>query len=350
MKNYLLIVSGLLITFSLFAQSPDEKQKAVLLCKEGIDEMDKGEIEKALVLFEQAKKLDPENIHYAYEIAHSHFLTRNYGEAISILEPLREKDEATEHVYNLLGSSYEFNKDETKALEIYNAGLAKFPSSGIIYNSLGNYFIKNQNYNEALNYFEKGIKAQPSFSSNYYWASKLHSSMEDKLWGIIFAEIYINMEGVNDQSKELSRMIFDVYENGIKTSGNELLIDIADADTLGKNFEHEVEVQLHASAKKVNKPISSSSLYEIRSNFIQNWVVNGKHDRYPNLLFDWHKVLLLKGYMEPYHYWLFKESNPGEFEKYTSKNEVLYNEFMEWLSINYLKPNTSEYFISSQYQ
>jgi len=312
--------------------------------------MDAGEIEKALVLFEKAKKLDPENIHYSYEIAHSYFLTRNYPKAISILEPLLQHNDVTDHVYNLLGSSYEFNKDETKALEVYNSGLEKFPSSGIIHNSLGNYLLKNQNYKEALNYFENGIKAQPSFSSNYYWASKVHSSMEDKLWGIIFAEIYINMEGINDQSKELSQMIFDVYEKGIRKSEDGLTVDIADADTLAKNFEHEVELQLLLSAKDLKESITTSALYQIRSDFIQNWVEKATHDRYPNLLFDWHKLLLLKGYLEPYHYWLFKESNPAEFEKYKGDNVVLYNEFIEWLSTNYLKPNASEYFISTQYQ
>jgi hypothetical protein len=58
---------------------------------------------------------------------------------------------------------------------------------------------------------------------------------------------------------------------------------------------------------------------------------------------------MLKGYFEPYHYWLLREGNPDEFEAYVEKNKELYEEFVEWISQNFLVPSKSNYFVTTEY-
>ncbi|MBX9852025.1 MAG: tetratricopeptide repeat protein [Cytophagaceae bacterium] len=348
MKTLLAIL--LLIITSSHAFSQTDKEKAHQLCLKGIEEMDKGEIENAIGFFEQASKLDPENFFYPYEIAHSHYLTHQYKKTIQLIEPLLQHKEVTDLGYHLLGSSYENSKNTDKAIQTYQAGLEKFPNSGILYGDLGNLFMKGRNYKEALSYFEKGIQAEPEYSENYYWASKLHSSMEDKLWGIVFAELYINMEGVTDKSHELGRMVYDVYQKGIVVSeSGKVTVELADADTTHKNFEHDFERISQWAADSVRKPMTIATIYNVRKIFLTKWIENGDNNRYPNTLFDWHQQLYFRGYFEAYHYWLFKEGNPEEFEKWKSRNEELYNEFVTWIDLNFLMPSRENYFVPSQY-
>jgi len=348
MKN---VVLALLLFFVIVPGYSQEnnKQKAHELCLKGIDEMDKGEIENAIVYFEQAVTLDPDNYFYPYEIAHAHYLTRQYKKSIQILETLLPHKDVTDHAYHLLGSNYEHSNNPKMAFEIYNQGLAKFPESGILYNGLGGLSMKKKKYKEALDFFELGIKAEPDFTDNYYWASKVHASLDDKLWGIMYAELFINSEGVNEKSKELGKVIFDVFQNGIIVSGNNVAVELADADTSHKNFEHEFETTLWESADSVKKQISISSISEIRKLFLTKWMEKGSHDKYPNLLFDWQAQVMLKGYWDPYHYWLLKEGSPAEFETWKSKNTNLYNDFVNWLSENHLMPSKSNYFVTNQY-
>lgn len=348
MKNLILALLLFFVIAPVYSQETD-KQKAHELCLKGIDEMDKGEIENAIAFFEQAKALDPDNYFYPYEIAHAHYLTRQYKKSIQILETLLSHKDVTDHAYHLLGSNYEYSNNAKMALEIYNQGLAKFPESGILYNGLGSLSMKKKKYTEALSFFEQGIKAEPDFTNNYYWASKVHASLEDKLWGITYAELFINSEGVNEKSRELGKVIYDVYQNGIKVSGNKVTVELADADTSHKNFEHDFETTLWESADSVKKQISISSISEIRKLFLTNWMSNGNHDKYPNALFDWQYQIMLKGYWEPYHYWLLKEGNPDEFENWKSKNAGLLNDFENWLSDNHLKLSKSNYFVATQY-
>ena len=47
---------------------------------------------------------------------------------------------------------------------------------------------------EAIKMWEKGIEVAPSFSKNYFNASKYYYFSTDKVWSIIYGEIFLNME------------------------------------------------------------------------------------------------------------------------------------------------------------
>jgi tetratricopeptide (TPR) repeat protein len=349
MKHVATFISLFLLSFTIFAQSETDKSSAHELCIKGIQEMEKGEIEKSIQYFEQAKSLEPNNFFYPYEIAHSYYLTKQYKKAIRILEPLLSHKDVTDHAYHLLGSSYELLKNTSKGVDTYQAGLERFPNSGILYYELGNFYVKKQNYKEALVHYEKGIAAEPDFSLNYFYASKVHASLEDKLWGIMYAELFINMEGVNDKSLELSKMIYDVFEKGIVISHDTVLVNLADSDNSAKNFESEFEDLLSQSSSKLKNPITIEAINQARTTFTLKWIENGNNNRFPNILLDWQSLLLMKGYFEPYNYWLLKEGNPSEFNTWKENNAALYNEFINWLSENSLTLSSSNYFVAKQY-
>ncbi|MFI8606368.1 tetratricopeptide repeat protein [Cellulophaga baltica] len=80
------IIFTILLIFSLslnsFAQTKDDKVKARETALEAIKAMDKGEIDKSIVMLEESEKLDPKNYHYPYEIGYAYYLNKDYKNAI----------------------------------------------------------------------------------------------------------------------------------------------------------------------------------------------------------------------------------------------------------------------------
>jgi len=98
------------------------------------------------------------------------------------------------------------------------------------------------------------------------------------------------------------------------------------------------------------KEIGIKSLHKIRTSFINNWFENKRNVNYPNILFEWHKKLIDLDYFEAYNYWLFMKGNEKEFIKWSEKNKVKFDKFIEWFSPNPLIINKKNNFQRLQYK
>ncbi|MFZ1799296.1 MAG: tetratricopeptide repeat protein, partial [Chitinophagaceae bacterium] len=171
------------------------KEQAYAKAKEAIKlEDEEGKYDEAIQLLKEAEALDPENINYPYEIAYAYSGKKEYKKASDILEKLLDRKDVNGRIYQALGNAYDFQGKGDKAISTYEKGLKKFPNSGELYLESGNMDLVKKDYNKALNYYEKGIEMDPKFPSNYYWASKIYCSSEDEVWGMIYGEIFMNLE------------------------------------------------------------------------------------------------------------------------------------------------------------
>jgi tetratricopeptide (TPR) repeat protein len=191
-KNHTMRVGLLLLCAGLLSLSPSfaqqNKEDAMAKADRAIQLMDKEQkYDDAIRLLQEAEKLDPGRLEYAYEIAYAYYAQQQYDKAINQLLPLKTRPDAHARVYQLLGNSYDMNKQGTKAMVVYEEGLKKFPTSGELHLELGNMMAKAENYDRALEYYEKGIKADPLFPSNYYWASKLYCSSTEECFTAKFS-------------------------------------------------------------------------------------------------------------------------------------------------------------------
>ncbi len=73
-----------------------------------------------------------------------------------------------------------------------------------------------KDYNKALTYFEKGIEVAPNYSSNYYWCARLYCNSTEEVWGMIYGEIFMNLERNSKRTAEISKLLFDTYKKEIK--------------------------------------------------------------------------------------------------------------------------------------
>jgi tetratricopeptide (TPR) repeat protein len=356
------LLGVLIISFSLYAQNESNKERAYNLGMEAVKAMDHdGDYEKAIKLLEKAQELDKQNINYPYEAAYSYYLLKDYNKTIEILEKIKGHKNVNDQIYQLLGNSYDYSGKSDKALSTYRKGLKKFPNSGKLYLEQGIIENSRKNYNEAIGYWEKGIEVDPTFPSNYYYLGKTFSYSDEKIWSVLYSEMFINLERNSDRTSEISELLYKTYKESIHINSDSTGgVSFSKVNTIGfkKNklnipfpitFGLTMTASLGIEILNKEKEISISSINKIRQNFISNWFLQKRNKKYPNVIFDFQKQLEDKGFFEAYNYWLFMKGDEVEFNKWLISNQSIFDEFTEWFTVYPIKINKKNFFSRNQY-
>lgn len=335
MKNKfkILILSVLLSNIS-FAQN--NKEIALQKGNEAIKLMDNGKIEESIILLEESQKLDPENFNYPYEIAYAHYLKKDYKKAIEIAEKLQYYKDINVQLYSLWGNSYDNLNNPKKAIEIYDTGIKKFPDKGSLYLEKGVVYELDKQYNKAVASYQKGISIDPKYPSNYYRIANLYLNSDDKVPGLIYGEIFLNLERTTDRTKEMSKNLLDAYKNSIVFENGQMKelnlckkMTITPTDKklplclmFGKWFIYGL---LNSKAEEFNL----DTLSKIRQEFLKSYFEKDNKD-YPNILFDYQYLMSKNNIFNAYNHYLFQMGAQDEFSSWLQKNEAEYNKFVEW--------------------
>ena len=352
----LLITTGQII----YGQTTNE-DKALAKGKEAIQLMDDGKIDESIKLLKEAQKLDPNRIEYPYELAYAHYLKEDYKEVIKTLEKIVGRKDATERLFQLLGNSYDMLGQSDKAFEVYDTGLKKFPKSGMMYLEKGNVHWVKKEYDKALTYYEKGIEIDPEFSSNYYRATKIYCSSTEEVWGMIYGEIFMNLERNSKRTAEISKLLYDTYKSEIKfTSDTSFSVSFSQNNSISA-----IDLKKAPSKMKLpfgigvyeptlmlsilgQKTIDMETLNTIRSTFIDNYFKNGHDKTYPNVLFNYQKKVKDAGHIEAYNHWILMKGDEYGFQKWYSENEEKWDNFAKWFTDNGLKIDEKNKFFRKQ--
>ncbi|MES2655707.1 MAG: tetratricopeptide repeat protein [Bacteroidota bacterium] len=357
-KTFVLL---LFISIGQIAFAQTDKEKALVKAQEAIQLMDKGKFDESITLLEEAQKLDPEKFDYPYEIAYASYSKGDYKGAVKILEKNKKHKDVTDRLYQLLGNSYDVWGKSDKAMEAYDDGLKLFPNSGIIYLEKGNIHWNKKEYGKALTFYEKGIEVEPKFPSNYYRAARIYCGSTEEVWGMIYGEIFMNLERSSKRTAEISKLLFDTYKSEIKLTSDSSfsvsfsknatmnLSDMKDPSKMKLPYGIGVyEPTLMFSMLDV-KPIDINSLDEIRSSFVDNYFKNGHDKTYPNVLFSYQKKIKEQGHMEAYNHWILMKGDEEGFSKWQSANKGKWDSFIKWFNDNGLKVNDNNKFYRGQY-
>lgn len=355
--NPLLILLFFLMPIVAFGQS--DQEKAYDLGMKAIQEMEAGKTQDAILLLEESKKLDPDRIDYPYEIAYAHYLEKDYPASIKILKTLTKHDDVNERIWQLLGNSYDLDGNPDKAINTYESGLEIFPESGILYLERGNMELHKAAYTDALSYYEAGINVQPEFPSNYYWAAKIYLQSTEEMWGLIYGELFINLERNSKRTIEMSKMLFETYQSQISISPDSIGVSFCRAmtltlDEISENGEFDLpfcmifEPTMAISVTDV-KEININSLDSIRTNFVKTYYQLGHEKDYPNVLFEFQHQLLDEGYLEAYNHWVLIMGDEAGFAVWHEDNADTWDAFLNWFLENPIVIDKDHKFTRGQY-
>ncbi|HSC39288.1 MAG TPA: hypothetical protein VLD19_15500, partial [Chitinophagaceae bacterium] len=240
-------------------------------------------------------------------------------------------------------------------------GLEKFPGAGELYLELGNMYVATKEYGKAIVYYENGIKADPAFPSNYYWAAKLYCSSKEEVWGMLYGEIFINLERNSKRTREISKLLFDTYKSQIKFSSkgdsssvnfSQAVIDaseIKDPKNFKIPFSWGVYARILVMSIISEKQIDLSSLNRIRTRFIELYFQGDDSKKYPNVLFDYEQSMIKAGHFETYNHWLLSEGDRDAFKQWQAANMDKWTAFAKWFTDNKLQIDETHRFYRQQY-
>lgn len=348
MKKISIIVL-LLFALSASAQRENSKEKALALAREAITLMDEGEIDESIKMLKEAEKLDPDRIDYPYEIAYAYYLKKDYKEAVHVAEASLSHKNVIDRVYQLLGSIYDIQGNPDKAIETYTLGLKKFPNSGRLYLEAGVVEYARENFNQAITYWESGIKAEPTYSSNYYWLTKVFSRTDERIWALLYGEMFIDLELGSKRTEEISALLYENYQKSyvnltdstgefqLTKKGFQIVLenkkDVKKVKKKGLPFEGTFATVYSFSALDFQNGINLETIYRARLNFVNNWFQK-HHKNYPNKLLDYQKRMIEEGVFEAYCYYFISRGDMDAFAVWQENNQEKFNVFADWIQNN----------------
>ncbi len=362
MKIKPLFFTLLLLSYLQLSNAQVQKELALIKAQSAISLINEQKIDEGIKLLKESVTLDPENYNYAYELGYAYFLKEDYKNAIIILESIKEHKEVTTELFEILGKSYEISMQRDDAISTYYEGLSKFPLSGMLYFEKGNLFWSNKNIGEALRSYEKGIEVEPDFASNYYRACLIYISSNEEVWGMIYGEIFMNLERSSKRTGEISKLLYDTYKSEIKFSSvsptsvsfskstKTIIKDNQGPELKQLPFGTGIYEPLLLQSVFTENQIDMNSLDRIRQNFVNLYFKTGNNTLYPNTLFDYQFKVYKAGHMEAYNHWLLRKGNPAEFDTWFNTNEEKWDNFIKWFRDNRLKIDSNSKFSKKHYE
>ncbi len=336
------------------------------LLKYAIQLEDEGKLDSALYILTLADSLLPGNPDIKYEISYYYFQVKNYNKCIEIGEHLKkEKKNRQPNLYQLLGNCYDYIGDSAKSIATYNEGIEEFPNSGNLFLEIGNCFALKKRYGEALSYYENGIQVQPTFPSNYYRAAQIWLGTESPVWGMMYCEIFMNLERGSKRTEQASKWLGDAYRDNIKITTSDsstkmsitlhkLIIDAGDKKTIKDIKKGKFELPFGALYEKTimlsilsMDSITYENTCKIREAFLDNWYKDGNNKSFPNVLFEYQNTIKEKGYLNAYNHWLLSSVYQDEFNDWRKNNRPQSDEFLTWFSNHPIEINKKNMFLKT---
>jgi tetratricopeptide (TPR) repeat protein len=301
-NNKLILMLVLLLTASqTFAQSDTDfdstQAKSDEMEQAGRNFMLKGDYANAILVLDRGTALYPENIEIIKDLAMSYYLQKDNNNALNVIKPLIDRVDADDQAFQIAGDIYQALRMNKDCEKLYQKGLKKFPDNGPLYNELGE-LLWNEQDDNSIKAWENGIKVDPSYSKNYYNATRYYYYSGDNVWTILYGETYINMDPSGSRTAEIKTDILEAYKK---------LFSSADITKNNKDQNAFVTAYLSVMNKESNLAtlgITPESLTMIRTRFVLDWFQQ-YGTKFPFRLFDWQRQLSQQGMFDAYNQWIF---------------------------------------------
>lgn len=286
--------------------------------------MRSGDYDNAIIVLTRALQQDSKNLELQKDLVMSYYLKRDYSRALEGVKQLIDRDDADVITYQIAGNVYKALEEAKDCEKMYKKALKKFPDSGPLLSEYGELLWAIKDYS-AIQYWEKGIRTDPGYSGNYYNAAMYYFYTKDKVWSLIYGEIFINMESLSERGAAMKELLLQGYKEKL----------FADADLMAgmektkSEFARSFITSMSRQSSLANKGLNTEVLTMIRTRFILDWYSNYA-TRYPFRLFEFHRQLITEGLFNAYNQWLFgaieslpaydnwTKTHPEEFSGFTN--------------------------------
>jgi tetratricopeptide (TPR) repeat protein len=296
-----------------------------------------GDYTNALVVLNEALKKDPQNLELLKDMAFNYYLEKEFDKGLAVAKPMVERPDADVQAYQVLALFYKAINETKECEKLYKAGIKRFPRSGVLYSEYGEMLWARQDY-AAIKQWEKGIEIDPNYSTNYYNAARYYFFTQDKVWALLYGEIFLNLESYSKRTAEIKDLLLEGYKklftdaNMQKNQDTKSPFVLAYLNTIDK------------LGFTIAQGITTESLTVLRTKFIINWF-NTYPSNFPFRLFDYQRQLLKDGMYDAYNQWLFGTAeNLPVFQAWCNTHGDEYSRFVNFQKGRIFKLPEGQYY------
>ncbi|MBK8608316.1 MAG: hypothetical protein IPN82_16475 [Chitinophagaceae bacterium] len=318
MKKYLPLILLVIASFLATAQPEDPKT----LHETAKTFMRTGDFDNAIIVLTRALQQDKNNLEMQKDLVMTFFLKRDYQKAKEGAEELMSREDADVVTFQIAGNIYKALEEVKECEKMYKKALKKFPKSGSLHSEYGELLFAIKDFS-AIQLWEKGIEVDPGFGGNYYNAALYYFYAKDKVWSLIYGEIFVNMESLSERGAAMKQQLLQAYKEKLFADANLMTGEEKNKSEFAKAFLTSMEKQ----SSLANKGITVETLSMIRTRFILDWYATNAA-KYPFKLFDYHKQLIAGGMFDAYNQWLFGSTeNLAAYDNWTKTHSEEYAGF-----------------------
>lgn len=343
-KHILFVMIALAGITSAQAQTIWPTPEVEELYKQARQHHTKGNINQAIVLYQQAIKMAPNVVVLHRELAHAYYLTGNYEEAKNRLEPIIKSDEADAQTYQVMATVLDATGDVKKAKNMLKKGLNQYPNSGILFNQMGKIYENEGEKVYALESYLDGIEADPKYHVNYYDATHMYMYTNKMVWAILYGEMFLNMEHHTPRANEARKMVMAAYKRLFSTFQTGDVPQFGGRKSNGRtsDFEQAVYETYIKQALVVADGFTIENLIMLRTRFMMDWTMTHAK-QYPFTLFIRQDKLIRNGYFDMYNQWLLGQTeNPQQFEAWKKFHPDAIPAIESWMQQNRYQPAVTD--------
>jgi len=330
MKRTLFVFIAVFSLTRLFAQdSASIKAKSFIR---------QGDYHNAILVLNRAIENNKDNVELKKDLAFSYYLSRDYTRALAAIQPVTDSKDADVQSFQIHGMIYKAIEERKDAEKLYKTALKKFPESGALYSEYGEMLWAKGDFDDAVKQWEKGIQADPNSSGNYYNAAKYYYMSSDKLWALLYGEIFVNLESYSKRTPEIKTLLLEGYKKLFTD------VNILKDQNNKSDFTKAVLEVMNDNAKTINNGITPDALSALRTRFILEW-----YEKYPTKfafrLFEHYRQLAKEGMFDAYNQWIFGAAdNLSAFQLWTTNHAEEYAKFTNFQKNRIFKVPQGQYY------
>lgn len=245
----------LLITSFSFAQNSQVAKELVL---EGVAFYDEGKYTQAISKYNDALKVDKDNLFALAEKAMTLIATQNYKESVDICKKVLKlyPNEELSMLYVTYGNALDLLGDSKKAIKIYDEGIQKYPNQfqlyfnkGIAFTGLG----ENEKAKEAI---QSASVLKPNHPGSFNALAILNQS--NRIAAIMSACRYLSLDNATPRAQLNIKFVLELMNQDVeKTEPNQVNI------TLNNLFDRDKDVVVDNDFSSVDLMLSMGAAYEM---------------------------------------------------------------------------------------
>jgi tetratricopeptide (TPR) repeat protein len=307
--------------------------------------VDDGKAAEAIPIMQQLLQRIPGQPVLVHELALAFIKAKQPKGAIELLQANSHAPGFEGSHYDLWTTALDEDGQFDRSLAVADHGIAKFPTFGLLYTNAGITALRQGKAEVALHYFENGIAAAPEFPSNFYWAARVFSESSEKVWTLIYGEVFMNLEPNSQRTTEMSKMLYDTLNKSMVVSGSgptvnakigltsSSIIDGQGGLPFALAYEATFGTALLGEVTKGKGALNLPAIHQARTQSIDMWFSQDLAKQYrDHALLRFQRDVATAGHAEAYSYWLYNEGSQDEAKAWLSDHSQAWQSFITWFA------------------